>query len=69
MAYSVIVTLRGGRVVSKFDVFNAPTPKVGDTIDLEQEGRTMTARVTSVGRTPARRPTAQTIDMVSATET
>ena len=68
MPYSVILMLKSGRVIGEFEVFNLPTPKVGDTIELEHEGRLLKSRVTGIGRTPARTPTARTTDIVHAIE-
>ena len=69
MPYTLVLTLKGGRVVANFQIFNVPTPKRGDTIDLERDGRAIKARVTAIGRSPSREPGAQAFDIVSAQET
>jgi hypothetical protein len=68
MPYTVVLTLKSGRMTSGLDVFNATTPRRGDAIELEYLGRVLKARVTAMGRTPAHTPGCQAFDTVTAQE-
>ena len=69
MPYTLVLTLKSGRVVANCQIFNVPTPKRGDTIDFEHEGHAIKARVVAIGRSPPREPGAQAVDIVNAQET
>jgi hypothetical protein len=68
MPYRVIVTLRDGRDVRDLGIFLGPTPKLGDVIELQCEGRPISARATIAHSGPAKiaRTTAACIDDVLA---
>ena len=70
MPYRVIVTLRNGTDVRDLGIFLGPTPKRGDVIELQCEGRPISARVTIAHPTSAKiaGTTAACIDDVSAEE-
>ena len=68
MPSTLVLTLNSGRVTSSLQIFNVPTPKRGDVIELEHEGRANKARVFAVGRSPAREPGSQAVDIVNARE-
>jgi len=70
MPYRVIVTLKSGSDVSDLGIFLGPTPKPGDVIELQCEGRPISARVTTVHTAPAKIAgiPAACIDDVSAGE-
>ena len=67
MPYNLVLSLKSGRVVASFQIFNVPTPKRGDTIGLEHEGRAIKARVVAVRKTHQREPGSPAI--VNALET
>lgn len=69
MPYTLVLTLKSGRVTSSLQIFNVPTPKRGDMIDLEHEGRAIKALVVAVGRTRPREPGSQAVDIVNVRET
>ncbi len=68
MPYTIMLTLKSGRVTSSLQIFNVPTPKRGDTIELEHQGRVLKPRVTAIGRTREGAPGSQAVDVVAAQE-
>jgi hypothetical protein len=70
MPYRVIVTLRNGRDVRDLGIFLGPTPKRGDVIELQCEGKPISAHVTIANRAPAKiaGTTAACIDDASVEE-
>jgi hypothetical protein len=68
MSYTIVLTMKSGNVTSSLQVFNVPTPKRGDVIDLEHQGRALKGRVTAIGRGRPGAPDSQAVDIVNVAE-